>query len=121
MKALRAVLANRELHRVEATWAAASLGNWAFAILLALYAYRQGGTGAVATALVVRMLPAVAAPYAAVLADPHSRRSILLCSSRSGRPRCWAPPRLRGLMIASRPGPRSRMSKASRADARSFA
>lgn len=82
MKALRAMLANRELARVETVWAAASLGNWAFSILLALYAYRQGGASAVALALVVRMLPAaVAAPYAAVLADLHSRRSILLWSS----------------------------------------
>ncbi len=82
MKQLRAMFANRHLARVEAAWATASLANWGFSILLALYAYRQGGTGAVAVALVVRMLPAgLAAPYAAVLADRHSRRSILLWSS----------------------------------------
>jgi predicted MFS family arabinose efflux permease len=79
---LRTVLANRDLARIELAWAASSLGNWAFSILLALYAYRQGGTGAVAVALVIRMLPAgVAAPYAAMLADRHSRRSILLWSA----------------------------------------
>ena len=76
------MLANRDLARVEAAWAAASLGNWAFAILLAVHAYGLGGAGAVAGALVVRMLPAaLAAPYVAVLADRHSRRSILLWSS----------------------------------------
>jgi predicted MFS family arabinose efflux permease len=79
---LRTVLANRGLARIELAWAASSLGNWAFSILLALYAYRQGGTGAVAVALVIRMLPAgLAAPYAAMLADRHSRRSILLWSA----------------------------------------
>ncbi|MEA2291498.1 MAG: hypothetical protein QOF17_518 [Solirubrobacteraceae bacterium] len=82
MTLLRTVLANRDLARIELAWAAASLGNWAFSILLALYAYRQGGTEAVAVALVTRMLPAgVAAPYAAMLADRHSRRSILLWSA----------------------------------------
>ena len=81
MKALRAMLANRDLARVEAAWAAASLGNWAFAIVLAVHAYGLGGPGAVATALVARMLPAaLAAPYTAVLADRHSRRAILLWS-----------------------------------------
>lgn len=82
MKSLRAMLANRDLARVEGVWAAASLGNWAFSILLALYAYREAGTEGVAVALVIRMLPAgLAAPYAAVLADRHSRRSILFWSS----------------------------------------
>ena len=81
MKPLRAMLANRDLALVQAAWAAASLGNWAFSILLALYAYNQGGTGAVAVTLVIRMLlSGLAAPYAAVLADRHSRRSILVWS-----------------------------------------
>ncbi len=78
MKLLRAVVANRALARLELAWAAAALGNWAFSIVLAVYAYRQGGTEAVALALVVRMLPAaVAAPYAAMLVDRHSRRAVL--------------------------------------------
>jgi MFS family permease len=78
---LRTLLGNRDLTRVELAWAASSLGNWAFSILLALYAYREGGTEAVALAVIVRMLPAaLAAPYAAMLADRHSRRAILLWS-----------------------------------------
>jgi len=82
MTLLRTMAANRDLARIEVAWAASSLGNWAFSILLALYAYRQGGTGAIAVALVVRMLPAgLAAPYAAMLADRHARRSILLWSA----------------------------------------
>jgi hypothetical protein len=82
VKLLRAVLANRALARLELAWAAATLGNWAFSIVLAVYAYRQGGTGAVALALVVRMLPsAAAAPYAAMLVDRHSRRAVLQWAS----------------------------------------
>ena len=82
MKLLRTLVANRDLVRVELAWAAASLGNWAFSILLALYAYREGGAGAVAVALVVRMVPAgLAAPYAAMLADRHSRRWLLTWSA----------------------------------------
>jgi len=82
MNLLRAVLRNRGLALVGIGWAASSLGGWAFSILLAIYAYREGGTDAVALALVVRMLPsALAAPYAALLADRHSRRAILLWSA----------------------------------------
>ena len=82
MELLRTTLGNRDLTRIELAWAAASLGNWAFSILLALYAYRQGGAGAVALALVVRMLPSgLAAPYIAMLVDRHSRRSILVWTS----------------------------------------
>ena len=82
MDLLRTTLGNRDLTRIEVAWAAASLGNWAFSILLAVYAYRQGGTGAVALALVVRMLPAgLAAPYTSMLVDRHSRRSILVWAS----------------------------------------
>jgi predicted MFS family arabinose efflux permease len=82
MKLLRTLLGNGELARIELAWAASSLGNWAFSILLALYAYRQGGTGAVALALVVRMVPAaLAAPYAAMLVDRHSRRRVLIWSA----------------------------------------
>jgi MFS family permease len=76
------MLGNPALLRIESTWATAALGNWTFSILLALYAYERGGTGAVAVALVVRMLPAgLAAPYAAMLADRRSRRSVLVRSA----------------------------------------
>ena len=82
MSLLRTMLGNRALLRVELSWATAALGNWTFSILLALYAYAEGGTSAVAVALLVRMLPAgLAAPYAAMLADRSSRRSVLLWSA----------------------------------------
>jgi len=82
VRLLLTMLRNRDLARIESAWATSSLGNWAFSILLALYAYRQGGTAAVALALIVRMLPSgLAAPYAAMLADRHPRQSVLLWSA----------------------------------------
>ena len=79
---LRSTLANRSIALVEGAWAAASLGSWGFTILLALYAYERGGTGAIGLAVLVRMLPAgLAAPYAALQADAHSRRTVLLVST----------------------------------------
>ncbi len=82
MTLLRTALSNGRIARVLVAWAAASLGSWAFAIVLSLYAYREGGAGAVALALTVRMLPsALAAPYAAMLADRHARRTVLVVGS----------------------------------------
>ena len=105
MSLLRTMLGNRALLRVELSWATAALGNWTFSILLALYAYAEGGTSAVAVALLVRMLPAgLAAPYAAMLADRHSRRTVLLWSAAL---------RAAALLGAARPPRRARRSASS--------
>src|SRR2546423_9553852 len=78
MAALRNALANRALARLLGAFAASALGSWAFMIALSLYAYAQGGPSAVGAAVVVRMAPsALAAPYGAMLPDPHSRRAVL--------------------------------------------
>ncbi len=59
--------------------AAISLALWAFTVVLAIAAYRAGGTGAVTLAVVARVLPgALAGPFTALLADRHSRRAVLL-------------------------------------------
>jgi MFS family permease len=48
-------------------------------IVLSLYAYGEGGASAVGLAVLVRMAPSVvAAPYASMLADRHSRRLVLV-------------------------------------------
>ena len=79
---LRAALATRDLRRVQAAWAATSLGNWAFWVLLAIYAYDSAGAAGVGIAAVARMLPAgVAAPFTSLLADRRSRRDILLSAA----------------------------------------
>src|SRR6185369_11129438 len=72
-------IANRNLARLLLCFAASSLGSWAFMIVLSLYAYGEGGASAVGLAVLVRMAPSVvAAPYASMLADRHSRRLVLV-------------------------------------------
>src|SRR3954470_9460942 len=79
MAALRSALANRDLARLLGSFAASALGTWAFMIVLSLYAYAQGGASAVGLAVLVRLAPWIlAAPYASVLADRHSRRFVLM-------------------------------------------
>ena len=72
-------LATADLRRLQASWALSSFGQWAFFVVLAVYAYDVGGTTAVGVAAVVRMLPAgLAAPLWGVLVDRSSRRDVLL-------------------------------------------
>ena len=76
---LRSALATRDLRRIQAAWAATSLGNWAFFVLIAIYAYDAQGAAGVGLAVVVRMLPAgLAAPFTSLLADRRSRRDLLM-------------------------------------------
>src|SRR4051795_13129336 len=77
--ALRDALGTPALRRLQAAWAASSLGGWAFFVTLSVYAYGVGGASAVGVAAVVRMVPAaLAAPAMSVLGDRYSRRNVLL-------------------------------------------
>jgi MFS family permease len=76
---LRAALATPELRRLQAAWAAISLGTWSFFVVIAIYAFEQGGAAAVGLAALARMLPAgLTAPFTSLLADRRSRRDLLL-------------------------------------------
>ena len=78
-EALRQGLRSRELRLYVAACAATSLALWAFTVVLAIAAYRAGGTSAVTLAVIARVLPgALAGPVTALLADRHSRRAVLL-------------------------------------------
>ena len=69
----------RELRLYVIACAAMSLALWAFTVVLAIAAYRAGGTGAVTLAVIARVLPgAIAGPGTALLADRHPRRAVLL-------------------------------------------
>ena len=82
MRVLRTALASPDLRRLLSGFLAVSLGSWAFSILFALYAYAEDGATGVGLAVLVRMLPAgLAAPSLALLADRHSRRTVLLASA----------------------------------------
>jgi MFS family permease len=79
---LRVALGTPELGRVHAAWGAVALGKWAFFVLLAIYAFEQGGASAVGLAVLARMLPAgVTAPFTSLLADRRSRRDLLLAAT----------------------------------------
>jgi MFS family permease len=78
-QALREGLATRDLRLFVVACAAMSLALWAFTVVLAIAAYKAGGTGAVTLAVIARVLPgALAGPFTALLADRHSRRTVLL-------------------------------------------
>jgi CRP-like cAMP-binding protein len=78
-EALRQGGQSRELRLYVAACAAMSLALWAFTVVLAIAAYRAGGTSAVTLAVVARVLPgALAGPIIALQADRHSRRTVLL-------------------------------------------
>jgi MFS family permease len=68
--ALRQVVANRQLRRVEAGWLIGIAAEWAFLVSLLVYAYDVGGVLAVGLVSTVRMLPAaLLAPILASLTD----------------------------------------------------
>ena len=95
-EALRQGLRSRELRLYVAACAATSLALWAFTVVLAIAAYRAGGTSAVTLAVIARVLPgALAGPITALQADRHSRRAVLLVLSGG------ATATLAGLALAS--------------------
>jgi hypothetical protein len=69
-QSLTDALATADLRRSQLNWTAAAVGSWIFFIVLAVYAYDQGGATAVGVAALARMLPAgLAAPLAGVVVD----------------------------------------------------
>jgi MFS family permease len=80
--ALRAAAANPDLRRLELALAALVVGQWSYTIVVAVYAYHQGGAAAVGLVGLIRMLPAAfAAPLTALLADRHRRQRVLFVAA----------------------------------------
>jgi MFS family permease len=81
LRALREVFANPNLRRVQLALAGSIVGQYAFSIALAVYAYRHGGAGAVGVLVLVRTLPAaLVSPFAAVIADRARRERVMVAS-----------------------------------------
>ena len=77
--ALRQVIGNRSLRRVEAGWLIAVAAEWAYLVSLLVYAYDVGGLLAVGLVSTVRMLPAaILAPFLSSLADRLPRERVLM-------------------------------------------
>jgi MFS family permease len=79
LRAMRDVFQNPALRRLQLAWAGSIIGSWAYAVALAVYAYRHGGASAVGLVALIRWLPAAAAsPLAAVLGDRYPRVRVML-------------------------------------------
>jgi MFS family permease len=79
LRALADVFRNPGLRRLELAWVGSVTGEWAYVVALAVFAYEAGGATAVGLVALLRFLPsAVVAPFAAVLADRHSRQRVML-------------------------------------------
>lgn len=72
---------NRAIARLQAVWAAATLAKWAFTLLVAIFAYAEGGAVGVGIAALARALPsALLAPWVALAVDRSSRVTALRVS-----------------------------------------
>ena len=81
LRALGAVLSSPRLRRLQLAWAGSILGGWAYLVALGVYAYEQGGAGAVGLVGLIRLVPAaIASPFTATLADRYSRVSVMVAS-----------------------------------------
>jgi MFS family permease len=76
-----AAFANRDLRRLQLASAVSAATGWAYGVALYVYAYEQGGAGAVGLVGVVTMAPAaVAAPFAAAFADRYRRERVIVAT-----------------------------------------
>ncbi len=79
--ALKGVFANPNLRRVQLAYGGSSIGNFAYGVAIAVYAYQHGGATAVGVVTAVRqVIAAVIAPFAASLADRYPRERVMLVS-----------------------------------------
>lgn len=80
-QAFAQVFRNPDLRRLELAWAASVTGEWSSIVALSVFAYDAGGTAAVGLVGLIRMLPsAVAAPFAALLADRFPRQRVMVAA-----------------------------------------
>jgi MFS family permease len=83
-RSLRSVFANPGLRRLQIAFAGSIVGDWAYAVGVALYAFEQGGPTAVGVLGVIRYISlAVITPFAATLGDRYPRRLVMISSDLS--------------------------------------
>lgn len=80
-QAFASVFRNANLRRLEIAWTASAIGHWGLLVAVSVYAYGQGGEGAVGIVFLLRLVPAaLLAPFAGVLGDRYRRERVLLVS-----------------------------------------
>ncbi len=81
LHALGEVLSSPSLRRLQLAWVGSILGGWAYLVALGVYAYEQGGAGAVGIVGLIRLVPAaIVAPFSATLVDRFSRVTTMIVS-----------------------------------------
>ena len=81
LRALGEVLSSPSLRRLQLAWVGSILGGWAYLVALGVYAYEQGGAGAVGIVGLIRLVPAaIVAPFSATLVDRFSRVTTMIVS-----------------------------------------
>jgi MFS family permease len=79
MDALRQILGNRSILRVELGWLVAIAAEWAYLVAALVYAYDVGGVAAVGLASMLRMLPAAfIGPLMTAISDRFSPGPVLV-------------------------------------------
>ncbi len=80
-RSLRDVFRNAGLRRLQLAFAGSIVGDWAYAVAVAVYAYDRGGPTAVGVLGVIRYVSlAIVTPFAATLGDRYSRRLVMVLS-----------------------------------------
>lgn len=79
LAAFRDVYRNPSLRRLQLAFAGSVAGQYAFAIAIAVYAYRHGGAASVGLMALVRTIPsAVLAPFVSALGDRFRQERVML-------------------------------------------
>ncbi len=77
--AFGSVFRNPNLRRLQLAGAGSTIGQWAYAVAVSVYAYNAGGAKAVGLVWVIRMGPAaLVSPFSAVLADRYDRARVMI-------------------------------------------
>ncbi len=79
VRAVRAVVRNPDLRRLQAAWALLWVADWAYLVALGIFAFKAGGSFGVGLAGLIRMFPsALVAPFASMMGDRYSRQRVFL-------------------------------------------
>jgi MFS family permease len=79
LQAFQRVFANRNVRKLQIAAVGSTLGSWAYAVALPVYAFHAGGARAVGILFFARFVfAAIAAPWLGVAADRWSRRRLML-------------------------------------------
>src|SRR5947209_14300570 len=81
VRTFSSIYRNPRLRRLQLAWIGSSVGTWGYVVALMVYAYGQGGPGAVGLVGLIRWFPAaVAAPFGGMIGDRFPRLRVMVVS-----------------------------------------